>query len=155
MITVIFKLFIGIAIAGKNIGISEEVPKAPFNRRPEKSLRLQLLEIQDGAQPKYLIPIKYGKHGKNVCRGRFYDENGNVYYREAAMTLLQKEPASRTSAVNSLDTLEGAFALLNLGATTIPLFGIGIPIYALGWVMYSQALPDCKQAFMDYNSRHQ
>lgn len=155
MIAVFFKLFIGIAMAGNNIGISEEVPQAPSNRSPDKSLRLQLLEIQDGAQPKYLIPIKYGKHGKNVCRGKFYDENGNVYYRDAAMTLLQKEPASRMSAVNSLDTLEGAFALMDIGATTIPLFGIGIPIYALGWVMYSKALPDCKQAFVDYNSRPQ
>ena len=154
MTSLLFQLFIGLAVAGRNIGINEDLPPAPINRSPQKSLRFQLIEIEDGLQPKYLIPIKYEKHGKNVCRGNFYDENGNVYYRAAAMTLLQREPASREAAVNSLDMLDTAFALQSLGASTIPIFGIGIPIYAVGWVLYGKALPDCKQAFLDYNSRN-
>lgn len=149
-------LFLGIMLQlaeASDIGISEDVPPPPLTNKPQKSSRLRILEIQEGLSPEYLIPIKYSKHHKNVCRGKFYDENGEIYRTIEVFELLMKDKASRETMSDALDSLQLGTGMQYLGAATIWLYGIGIPIYAYGWYVYSKGIPQCKQAIIQYNSR--
>lgn len=149
----VVSFLLNIAFASNNIGIEGDVPPQPMTKKPQMSTRMRALEIQDGKIPRYLVPIKYSKHEKNVCRGKYYDENGEIYRLGEVFLILQQEKASRDSMVKSLDKLQLGYSIQTIGLYTVWLYGIGIPIYGAGWWIYAKGMPDCKQALLDFNSR--
>ena len=64
-----------------------------------------------------------------------------------------KEPASRENGILAADKIQNGLLWQYVGASTIWAYGIGLPFYIVGWVIYSKGKEPCRSAIIDFNSR--